>query len=119
MCTGDVRKGIQKPHATVDRVIQALVALGLVEQDEAESRAVGAEGRKSKWTFRVTDGVDVSVLAVPKLVRSGNDSAVMPSVGAPGMTGGAGPISSHSSTVKAGAAVTIGNAANGRAPLEF
>lgn len=117
--TGDVRKGIQKPHATVDRVIQALVALGLVEQDEAESRAVDAEGRKPKWTFRVTDGVDVSVLAVAEPVHSGNDSGAMPSADTPGMTAGGGPISSHSSTVKPGARSTCGNAANGRAPAEF
>ncbi|OBF69615.1 hypothetical protein A5753_21375 [Mycobacterium sp. 852002-51971_SCH5477799-a] len=117
--TSDVRKGIQKPHATVDRVIQALVALGLIEQDETPGRVQTTSSYTKSWRFSVIEGVDVSVLKIPEPVRSGNDSGAMRPAGAPGITGEAGPISSHSSTVKPGARPTCGNATNGRAPVEF
>jgi len=120
--TSGVRKGIQKPHATVDRVIQALVALGLVEQDEQSGtservKTVGNNGKS--WLFSVADNVDVSDLAVPERRRSGNNSGPVPPANAPGMTGEACSFSSHSSTVKPGAVVTLGNAHGGKVPAEF
>lgn len=117
--TGDVRKGIQKPHATVDRVIQALVALGLVEQDEALLQVQTVAGNKTSWRFRVVEGVDVAALKLPKVRRSGNDRGPKPPPHAPGMTGEATPISSHSSTVKPGARPTCGNAESAETPIEF
>lgn len=117
--TSDVRKGIQKPHATVDRVIQALVALGLVEQDETQLRVQTVAGNKTSWHFRVVEDVDVAALKLPKLRRSGNDSGPKPAPHAPGMTGEAHPISSHSSTVKPGARPTSGDAESAETTIEF
>lgn len=84
--TSDVRKGIQKPHATVDRVLQALVALGLVEQDESSERVKAVANNGKSWRFTLAKDVDVSVLAIPER-RSGNHSGPAPSVHAPGITG--------------------------------
>lgn len=60
--TNDVRKRLQKPAATVDRVIQALVSLGMVEQDESEEPYLNGNTRHV-WRFSVENGFDVGVLA--------------------------------------------------------
>ncbi|MFN8229229.1 MAG: helix-turn-helix domain-containing protein [Mycobacterium sp.] len=119
--TSDVRKGIQKPHATVDRVIQALVALGLVTQQEETNDRVQtvANNDKKRWRFAVAPDWDVSVLQIPEARRSGNHSGPAPLALAPGITGQARSLSSHSPTVKPGAVVTSTNAEGGTTGREF
>lgn len=60
--TNDVRKRLQKPAATVDRVIQSLVALGMVEQDESEE-PYGNGSSKNVWRFSLSQSFEVNVLA--------------------------------------------------------
>jgi hypothetical protein len=83
--TTDVRKRLQRPHNTVDRELQALHLLGLLEQHQEEGR--------TGWRYVLSDLVeqaalktlvsrnvstsDVEIKEVPLLVadKSGNESA--------------------------------------------
>lgn len=53
--TTDVRKRLQKPHNTIDRELQALHILGLLQQDEASTGG---------WLYSLTDAVDRTALAI-------------------------------------------------------
>ena len=89
--TGEVRRGLNKPHATVDRAIQQLVALGLVEQVE-QNPCERVDSSKQVWEFRVKSASDVKALrpnkseAAPS--RSGNNKEAEPVPPAPGVTSG-------------------------------
>jgi hypothetical protein len=66
--TADVRKRIGKPRATVDRQLQALHMLGVLEVDEEER--VWAGKAATVWRYRVADGIDpdaLSTKSVPDL----------------------------------------------------
>ncbi|MBT2491516.1 hypothetical protein J7E96_23915 [Streptomyces sp. ISL-96] len=56
--TGEIRKRVDKPRATVDRQLQALHILGLMTVDEM------AYGDKTRWIYTITDGVDITALRV-------------------------------------------------------
>ena len=56
--TADVRKGIDKPRATVDRQLQALHILGVAAVDECE---YGADS-KTKWYYSLADRIDPSAI---------------------------------------------------------
>jgi hypothetical protein len=58
--TSEVTKRVQKPRSTVDRVLQELHVLGLLEVDDADQvGVVGARG----WQYRLSGAVDPEVLA--------------------------------------------------------
>jgi Domain of unknown function (DUF3854) len=60
----EVRKRLNKPRATVDRQLQALHMLSLVELDEVETISDGQFGKKqTQWHYTLVDGVDPGVLA--------------------------------------------------------
>lgn len=61
--THEVRRRLGKPRATVDRQLQALQMLDLLACDEEETLVAGKPG--TKWRYRLTDGVDPDVLALP------------------------------------------------------
>lgn len=56
--TSEVRRRIDKPRNTVDRQLQALHILGVVEVDEQEYSADG----RSKWFYSLADGAEPDVL---------------------------------------------------------
>jgi hypothetical protein len=60
--THDVRARLNKPRMTVDRQLQALHMLGLLDCDELE---IG-EG-KSRWYYSVAENINTSVLSCPDL----------------------------------------------------
>jgi DNA-binding transcriptional ArsR family regulator len=60
--TGDVRRGIDKPHTSVDRQLQALNMLGAVRCEEVE---VGKE--KPRWCYSLSDDIDPAALVVPEM----------------------------------------------------
>lgn len=61
MCsTAQVRKRIGKPRVTVDRTLQALHMLGVVECDEEEIEWAGKPG--TRWYYRLAEGIDPSAL---------------------------------------------------------
>jgi hypothetical protein len=63
--TADVRSGLDKPRATVDRGLQALHALGLATVSETSS--TGNDGKKrTQWRYSLADGVDPGVLVERK-----------------------------------------------------
>ena len=59
--TQEIRKAIDKPRLTVDRQLQALHALGVVDCDEVE---YGPNG-KSRWYYELAQDIDPSVLSCP------------------------------------------------------
>lgn len=59
--TTEVRKGIDKPHTTVDRELQALHVLGLVTVDEV------AREQRSRWYYRLVEGVNPRILGAFRL----------------------------------------------------
>ena len=63
--TLDVRRGLDKPRATVDRGLQALHVLGLVTRNEVSS--VPKDGKEANfWNYFLADGVDPGVLVGKK-----------------------------------------------------
>ncbi|BCO35498.1 DUF3854 domain-containing protein [Mycobacterium heckeshornense] len=56
--TSEVRKGIDKPRNTVDRQLQALHMLGVLDCDEME---YGENGR-SRWFYSLKAGIDPSAI---------------------------------------------------------
>jgi len=59
--TAEVRKGIDKPRATVDRQLQALHMLGVLrcdEQDVSENRSI--------WRYSLADGIDPTSIEYQK-----------------------------------------------------
>jgi len=63
--TAEVRKRIGKPRATVDRQLQALHMLGVLECDEQEIIWAGKDA--TRWSYRLADGIDPRALG-PKSV---------------------------------------------------
>ncbi len=63
----EVRRRIAKPRATVDRQLQALHGLGIVEVDECESTDIVTGKRLSTWYYTLADDIDPTELA-PDLV---------------------------------------------------
>lgn len=66
--TADVRKRIAKPRATVDRQLQALHMLGVLDCDEHETVWAGKD--VTRWQYRLADGIDPDALnpkSVPDL----------------------------------------------------
>ena len=69
--TAEVRKRLGKPRATVDRQLQALHMLGVLDCNESEIVWAGKD--VTRWRYRLADGIDpdslnpesVPVLAVP------------------------------------------------------
>lgn len=57
-----VRKGINKPHATVDRQLQALQMLGAVECAEVELK----DGT-TRWAYSLVNKIDPTTLAAPEM----------------------------------------------------
>lgn len=65
--TAEVRKGIDKPRNTVDRQLQALHMLGVLECDEQE---YAANGGRSKWFYSLAPDIEPTALdpkSVPDL----------------------------------------------------
>jgi len=62
--TSQVRKRIGKPRSTVDRQLQSLNMLGLLDCIEDEEHT----GRGSSWRYSLADGVDPDVLTITKFV---------------------------------------------------
>ena len=60
--TTEVRKGIDKPHATVDRQLQALHMLGAVG---CEEEVVVKD--KSRWRYSLCEGIDPTALLIPEI----------------------------------------------------
>jgi len=60
--TTDVRKRLQRPHNTVDRELQALHVLGLLQQNDAERQG---------WLYSLTDVVDPQTLKLIAVSRFG------------------------------------------------
>lgn len=66
--TADVRKRLGKPRATVDRQLQALHMLGVLDCDEHETTWAGKD--VTRWEYRLADGIDPDALnpkSVPDL----------------------------------------------------
>jgi hypothetical protein len=58
--TAQVRKRLAKPRATIDRQLQALHMLGVLDCDEEETEWAGRSA--TIWRYSITDGIDVSAL---------------------------------------------------------
>jgi hypothetical protein len=64
------RKRLDKPRATVDRQLQALHILGVVEVDEEELSGKFSGDGRSRWFYSLADGIDPGALnpeSVPDL----------------------------------------------------
>jgi len=67
--TADVRKRLDKPRATVDRQLQALHMLDVLDCDEEEITWAGKDG--TRWYYRLADGIDPRSLdpqSVPEML---------------------------------------------------
>ncbi|WP_211308396.1 hypothetical protein [Calidifontibacter indicus] len=60
--TAQVRKRLGKPRATVDRQLQALQMLGVVDVDEEETTWAGKEA--TRWHYTIADGIDPDALQI-------------------------------------------------------
>lgn len=66
--TADIRKRLGKPRATVDRQLQALHMLGVVECDEQQETWAGKD--TTRWYYRLAEGIEPTALdpkSVPDL----------------------------------------------------
>lgn len=66
--TAEIRKRLGKPRATVDRQLQALHMLGVLECDEEDVTWAGKEA--TRWYYQLAEGIDPSALdpkSVPDL----------------------------------------------------
>jgi hypothetical protein len=66
--TADVRKRLGKPRATVDRQLQALHMLGVIDVDEEETEWAGKPA--TRWRYRLADGIAPTALdpeSVPEM----------------------------------------------------
>jgi hypothetical protein len=67
---GDVRKRLNKPRSTIDRQMQALHMLEVLNCDEKPVENMGLFEDKVRWFYSLADGIDPSTLdpdAVPDL----------------------------------------------------
>lgn len=60
--TAEVRKRLGKPRATVDKQLQALHMLGVLDVTETEIEWSGQPGHR--WYYRLADGIDPGALAI-------------------------------------------------------
>lgn len=60
--TADVRKRLGKPRATVDRQLQALHMLGIIDVEEEEREWAGRPA--TVWRYRLADGIKPEVLSI-------------------------------------------------------
>lgn len=65
--TADVRRRIGKPRATVDRQLQALHMLGVVECDEVEW---GSNSDRTRWFYSLAAGIDPAALDAARFTRN-------------------------------------------------
>ena len=66
--TQEIRKRLAKPRATVDRQLQALHMLGVLDCDEQEMHLAGKD--VTRWYYRLSDGIEptaLNPLSVPDL----------------------------------------------------
>lgn len=66
--TAEVRKRLAKPRATVDRQLQALHMLGVLECDEEATEWAGKPA--TRWYYRLAEGINPDALrmkSVPDL----------------------------------------------------
>ena len=63
--TSEVRRRLGKPRATVDRQLQALQMLDVLDVDEEETVVAGRHA--TVWRYRLTDDIDPAALLVPDL----------------------------------------------------
>ena len=56
--TSDVRRRVDKPWSTVDRQLQALHMLGVLDVAESEY------GQKTRWFYSLADGIDPKALSL-------------------------------------------------------
>ena len=69
--TSDVRKRIGKPRTTVDRQLQALHMLGVVEVDEEEDDLEDrSSGRRTRWFYSLSADIDPDVIDVTRNVTT-------------------------------------------------
>ena len=68
--TAEVRKRVGKPRATVDRQLQALHMLGVLDCDEEEIEWAGKAA--TRWRYSLADGIDPDALKInPRIVSTG------------------------------------------------
>jgi hypothetical protein len=60
----DVRQRVNKPYSTVDRQLQALHILGVLECDEVEDAARA----RSSWYYTVSNRINLNAIRVPDLL---------------------------------------------------
>ncbi len=90
-CVTDARKRLGKPHATVDRELQALHMLGLVDLREEAYSTLNGDG-KTRWHYSITSGINTAVLF------SENYLPPQPQEGAHGSTSISGTVCAGSSS---------------------
>lgn len=76
--TAEVRKRIGKPRATVDRQLQALHMLGVLDCEETEISWSGRNG--TRWTYRLAEGINPTALD-PKSVPEISNNTPNPNKG--------------------------------------
>jgi hypothetical protein len=95
--TADVRKRLGKPRATVDRQLQALHMLGVLQCDEQEVQHAGRDG--TRWFYRLAEGIDPGALDPNSVPDSAVRTPYPQEVGPPG---GAVTSTSEMGTAKSG-----------------
>ena len=64
--TRDIRQRVNKPYTTVDRQLQALHILGVLDCEEVQLGDLG----KSSWYYSVSDGLDWKAIASSRFVTT-------------------------------------------------
>jgi hypothetical protein len=65
----DVRRRIDKPRSTVDRQLQALHMLGVLDVDEVDELTLDGKS-VTRWVYRLADGMDPDALNADKVTRN-------------------------------------------------
>jgi hypothetical protein len=63
----EVRKRLNKPRATVDRELQALHMLGVLDCDEREEVTKRTGNEVTRWHYSLTDGIESTAINPAKL----------------------------------------------------
>lgn len=74
--TADVRKRLGKPRATIDRQLQALQMLGVLEVDETEVEWAGKPA--TRWHYRIAAGIEPDALKPEISTRFGTTRPYTP-----------------------------------------
>ena len=93
--TADVRKRLNKPRSTVDRQLQALHMLGVLDCDEYESEWRGKPA--TLWRYRLAGGIDATALRPEISTRKVSTYPYNPREGSP-PGNGARPVTDFSGT---------------------